>query len=64
MILLKITGSFKIFMIFKNKIKTKPLSTLAHQKSRKIVPVQLSMSLELLSITYYNLRIYRKIKHD
>ena len=62
MILLKITGSFKIFMIYKNKIKTKPLSSLAYQ--RKIVPVQLSMSLELLSITYYNLRIYRKIKHD
>ena len=56
MILLKITGSFKIFMIYKNKIKTKPLSSLAYQRPRKFVIIRLSMSLELLSITYYNLR--------
>ena len=29
MTLLEITGSFKIFMIYKNKIKTKPLSSLS-----------------------------------
>ena len=50
-------------MIDKNKIITNPLSSLACQKSRKFVTVQLSISLEWLSMICDNL-IHRKIKHS